>query len=87
MLSLGMRLICLLAATLSVSTSCSRETDAAKAERAYQIVKSNSANAEEICAAARRVAQAWLDEGDAQKYRDAALRRDLDCNQALLNRL
>lgn len=69
-----------LAGMLAGCNPAVREAEAA--EKEYAIVDSTSVSPDERCAAARKVAQAWLKAQDQQKYDVADLRANLACNRA-----
>lgn len=58
--------------------------DAEKAEKQRELVKKHGTLAE-LCEASKRVRDAWLAAGDAQKYEMAGLDANLDCNQLKLD--
>jgi hypothetical protein len=62
------------------------EKESAKAERQAEIVGRTGDKAAE-CEAKRKVADAYLAEGNEEKYRDAKLFADVACNAVALDRL
>ena len=48
------------------------------AERQYEMVE-KTGNKAEICKAAKKVEQAYLEAGNQQRYSDWRLRRDINC--------
>lgn len=65
-------------------TGCSSDSD--KAERQYKLVRDNpTATAEDICAAGRAVADAYLQAEQSAKYREASLRASILCRRAQLD--
>lgn len=63
---------------------CSSATE--DAEREYEIVKSSpGTKASEVCAAGRAVADAYLKAKNADKYQEARLQADIECQAAELN--
>lgn len=72
-------------AMLAGCNSAAREAEAA--ERQYQMVVSGDAGDwDQRCAAAKRVADAWLRAEDRQKWDLASSQAALDCNHALMVR-
>lgn len=62
------------------------EKESAKAERQAEIVGRTGDKTAE-CDAKRKVADAYLSEGNEEKYRDAKLYADVTCNSVSLDRL
>ena len=62
--------------------------DAEAAERQYDILKNNGPrDADELCAAAKGVAAAWLKAEDVEKWRLADGEAGIQCERANLDRL
>lgn len=72
-------------AAMALLTSC--QSPAEKAEGDYNFLVGNRASEAELCRAAGRVAQAYMDQRNQYDYQLWAVRRDLHCDQARLNRL
>lgn len=58
----------------------------ADAKRQFEIVKRNGATRDEICAAHRKLVQAYLDAGDEKGYAFEKMLSDGDCMSADINR-
>jgi hypothetical protein len=66
---------------------CNRTTrDAEAAEKEYAIVDESGGSPDERCAAARKVAAAWLKAQDRAKWQLSDVRAELDCNRAAMAR-
>lgn len=50
-----------------------------RAERSYEMVKKTALDRSEVCRAARAAREAWLSEGNMQKYEIAEFRAYSDC--------
>ena len=70
-IAVTLALACLLAACAPSSGE--------RAERSYEIVKRTALDRSEVCRAARAARDAWLSEGDTQKYEGAEIRAYSDC--------
>lgn len=73
---------------LLVLTSCDSPEvrEAHRAEQRLALVKANAIDKDEICAASRAVADAWLKALDAHKYQFAKLDADSTCLEASMAR-
>lgn len=58
-----------------------------KAEADYDFMKQNKASEKELCDAAGRIAQSYLDRRDQGQYQIWSITRDLHCNADQVNRL
>jgi len=76
-------LMCIPAALLLAG--CSSEGQ--KAEERFEMVKRNSAGAQQSCDEAERVAQAYLNEGNERKYKDWQATATVECSAARLDAL
>ncbi len=63
------------------------ESDFERAERRYNFMKANRATPLELCAAAKEVAKAAIDEGNSFEYKMWSVTAGLDCNDDLLSRI
>lgn len=70
---------------LLVLAGCSR-SESEQAERELALVRKSHGDADEICAASRKVADAYLHEDNADKYPLANVEANLACNQAFMRR-
>jgi uncharacterized protein YcfL len=77
-----MKLAILIAPLLLVACG-SRDSEAVSAEKQYQLV-ADSGTAADKCAAAGRVADAWLKQENREKYDLWRSRRTADCTEAQL---
>lgn len=64
---------------LVVSVAACSPSPGARAEQAYEIVKKNALDRNEVCRAARAARDAWLSEGNEKKYELAEIRAYGDC--------
>lgn len=62
------------------------ENAAQAAERRYAFLEKNGAGELELCAAAKQVAEAFVDEGNSLDYQRWDTRADLHCNQDALDK-
>jgi hypothetical protein len=58
-----------------------------QAERELALIKESHGDADQICAATRKVADAYLHENNARKYELADVEAKLACNKAAMDRL
>lgn len=65
---------------LPIVAACSSATD--RAEQSYRIAKKNDRQPWDRCAAARRVKEAWLAEGDREQYEQWSLEESNACFEA-----
>jgi hypothetical protein len=70
---------------LLVLAGCS-PSESEQAERELALVKTSHGDADQICAASRKVADAYLHENKADKYPLADVEAKLACNQAFMRR-
>ena len=72
------------AVCLVMLASCTKQS--AQEEKRYDIV-AQEGDAQAKCDQARKVQAAYLSENNAGKYRDWKLTANLDCQEAVLNRM
>jgi hypothetical protein len=65
-------------AALLVLAACS-PSEGERAERAYEMVKKTALDRSDVCAASRKAREAWLAEGNQEKYELADIRVYSDC--------
>jgi hypothetical protein len=75
------------AGALCLATAACSPPESEQAERELALIKKSHGDPDQICAASRKVADAYLHENNAQKYELADVEAKLDCDEALLRRL
>lgn len=67
----------------SLLIGCS--SPAEKAEADLKFLQDHGGTAWEICHAAQRATQAWMDDHNAERFEDSRLRRNIYCQKAELD--
>jgi tryptophanase len=76
----------MIAALALANTSCRQMTSGEITERTYNIAERNGDDTSQLCERARRVAEAYLNDGNEEQYKFWGLKSATKCLNAELNR-